>query len=337
MLTYQVRPRLFRLANADGLQFPAQGEVRFTFLPLQPFGREPGGGRTSVQAVKAVAHFDACTGTHTIESETPLRPLEVIIEGHARVVRLEGNVLTVIQDFASQKDLSALIQSVYFGLPTLLNVEFADPPLVRVVDGRIGEVAFRWELHSWRLTFRTTTQDRQEESFISSWQRIELLSNADNTRLFAALHFFHVAVRLQRQGAVVGEFLAEMILNLSKVLEVLFPPVGDGNTRDAARRGLVALGFSDVEIEADYIPAMALRNEIDVGHVDLGLYKPEHLTLINGYVDRAEEAFRALFSRLLTKIASGEFTVEPYQRAPARDGALAVIERLSRYAERYAL
>ena len=54
--------------------------------------------------------------------------------------------------------------------------------------------------------------------------------------------------------------MPEMILNLSKVLEVLFPPDGAGRTLDAARRGLTALGFSRTEIEGDYIPAMALRN-----------------------------------------------------------------------------
>ena len=144
-------------------------------------------------------------------------------------------------------------------------------------------------------------------------------------------------MRLARQGTIAGEFLAEMILNLSKVLEVLFPPEGDSGSRDSARRGLETLEFTETEIEADYIPAMALRNEIDVGHVDLSLFTPEQLALIHGYVNRAEGAYRTLLQRVLKKVESGEFAVEPYEPTPARGRAVAVIEKMRQYADRYLL
>lgn len=124
------------------------------------------------------------------------------------------------------------------------------------------------------------------------------------------MDYFHVALRLARQGEIAGEFLPEMILNLSKVLEVMFPPSGDRRTLDAARTGLRKLGFSDNEIEAYYIPAMALRNNIDVGHVCLSLFKPEQLALIHGYAEYAEAAFKLLFKRLIERVSSGSFEVE---------------------------
>ncbi|MEJ1360048.1 MAG: hypothetical protein RPU34_04295 [Candidatus Sedimenticola sp. (ex Thyasira tokunagai)] len=296
---------------------------------------EPGGGKTVVKAAKVL--FNANTGAHTIESKDPLKPLDVELVEPNRNIRLDGNSLTIQQEFASNEELTNLIQCVYYGLPPLLNVDFADPPIIERVDGEIGKTRFRWELAVCRTDFLTTTQEKQEKSFAGSWERIGLLSVPTNTRIFAALHFYYVAVRLQRQSTIAGEFLPEMILNLSKSLEVLFPPAGDGKTINAARRGLEALEFSGVEIEADYIPAMALRNEIDVAHVGLGLFSPEQLVLIHGYVQRAENAFRELFKRLLVKVENNQFTVEPYTRGSARPEAVRVVERLAKYSSRYPL
>jgi hypothetical protein len=219
----------------------------------------------------------------------------------------------------------------------LLSVKFADPPIVERIDGTIAATRFRWELLEWRASFRITTQEQQESDAALCWERLGVLSATGRRRLLAALHYFHVACRLSRQGVTAGEFLAEVVLNFAKTLEVLFPPRGDGRTRDAVRAKLAELGFSEVEIEGDYIPAMALRNEIDVGHVDLGLFKRDQLALIHAYVARAEEAFRLLLDRLLTSIVEGKFEVEPYETGPSKAEAIAVVERLRQYADRYAL
>ena len=197
----------------------------------------------------------------------------------------------------------------------LLAIEFADPPIIERVDGQIGDVDFRWELKQWKDQFEITSQEKQEQSVASSWERVGILSVPGRRRLLAALHYYHVASRLARRGQIAGEFLPEMILNLSKVLEVLFPPSGDGKTRDAARNGLLKLDFSEIEIEADYIPAMALRNEIDVGHVDLSLFKVDQLALIHGYTEHAETAFRKLLKRVFDSLASDAFEIDQIGRA----------------------
>ena len=280
MLTYQVRPRVLRLEGKEALSFPANGEIRFYFSPGQPFGTESGGGNTMVQNVGASVFFNMNTGKSTIESKQPLSPLDVTIIESERKIQMVGTTLTVTQSFESNQQLTKIIESLYFSIPMLLAVEFADPPIIVRVDGFIGTVKFRWELASWKGRAEITTQEKQEESVITAWKRIGLLSEHGRRRLLAALHYFHVGLRLARRSEIAGEFLPEMILNFSKVLEVLFPPTGDGNTRDAVRAGLRTLGFAGKDIEADYIPAMALRNEIDVGHVDLALFKVDQLAVI---------------------------------------------------------
>ncbi len=328
MLTYQVRPRKFRVRSKKKPVFPTECEIRFHLQPPQPFGVEAGGGHTAVLATEAQCLFNANTGESTIESKQPLSPLDVTIEAPNLTARLEGTTLVLRGSFESLSDLSQTVEGVFFVLPTLLNVPFADPPYIERVDGQIGSADFGWELSQWIGQFQTTTQEKQEQSFIDAWKRMAVVAEPGRRRIVAALHYFHVACRLDRAGRTAGEFVAEVVLNLAKVLEVLFTPEGDGGTRDAARRGLRALGFGDKKIERDFIPAMALRNAIDVGHVELGLFKPEHLTAIHSYVERAETAFREMLDTLLTRVASGEFEVTRHELHPPSEGALKVVKRL---------
>ena len=331
MFTYQVRPRIFRLEEAQSLTWPAEAEIRFHLQPLQPFGVDAGGGRTAVRAVPATVHFDANSGAHTIESRPPLRPLEVEIEEPNRAVSLNENILTLNERFDSLGTLAETIESIYFGFPMLLNVEFADPPFIERVDGSIGSSAFRWELTSWKMEFRTTTQNRQESVVAKVWERMNVISHPERRRLLAALHYFYVACRLARSGSTPGEFLSEVLLNLTKTLEVLFPPTGDGRSRDAVRLGLRQLDFSDDDIEGNFIPAMALRNEVDVGHVELGVFNREQLKVLHAYTDRAERAFHDLLDRVLTAVESGETEIIPYELQAPRGEAMEVIERLRKH------
>jgi len=335
MLTYHVRQRVFKLKEGEALSFPADGEVRFHFSPGQPFGTEPGGGHTAMQNVAASSIFDANTGKHEIASSQPLTPLDVTITGNEWTARMEGSTLKVTQSFKSNSQLTELIESLYFSVPMLLAVEFADPPIITRVDGRIGEVEFRWELKNWKGRFEITTQEKQEQSVSKSWLRINFISKSGSRRLFAALHYFHVALRLAKGGEVAGEFVPEMVLNLSKVLEVLFPPPGDGKTIKAVRAGLRSLNFSETDIEADYVPAMALRNEIDVGHVDLALFKMDQLSIIHNYVEHAESVFKVLFKRIFEKLEDDSYKVEPYEPKPADGKAVKIVEKMRQHAKRY--
>ena len=330
MLTYQVRERVYRQSEGQKLTFPNDVELVFFFQPLQPFGKEPGGGRTAVGAVEATVYFDANTGHHTITSRTPLNPLEVVIEEPVRSVRLTGNELRIKTRCNAPNDLDELIQSIFFGFPMLLNVQFADPPVVEGVTGQVGSTPFRWELDNWRMEFYTTTQELQEQRVALAWEGFNILSAPGNRRLIAALHYFHVACRLCRAGNSPWEFMSETILNLSKVLEVLFPPAaGDGRTLDAVRDGLSKLGFSEKQIEASFIPAMCLRNQIDSAHVDLSIFTRDQLRTLHAYTDSAETAFRLMLQRLVEKIKSGELSVPQYSITGARAEAVTIIEKIA--------
>jgi hypothetical protein len=147
---------------------------------------------------------------------------------------------------------------------------------------------------------------------------------SENRRLVAALHYFHVAVRLARVATSPGEFLAEALLNYCKVLEVLF-----SDSTETVRLRLKELGYASEEIERDYVPAMILRSKIDVAHVSLALFTPHQLATLHRYADRAEGAFRSLLSRVLERFDAGSLDLPDYELHAADSETTAIIERMA--------
>ena len=73
------------------------------------------------------------------------------------------------------------------------------------------------------------------------------------------------------------------------------------------RAELLKLGYSNEEIEGDFIPLRIIRNEFDVGHVSISLFKPEQLKALYGYLERTEGNFRGLLRRLLDQVRDGAY------------------------------
>ena len=330
MLTYRVRPRVFRLAVPGGaFAFPNSATLNLYFQPHQPFGEVADGGRTAARAVSARQGFDSNTGKRSMESAAPLKPLDVTLESPARRATVRGNRMTVVQEVQSMRELAEVTESLYYAMPMLLAIEFADPPYIERVDGSVGGVGFTWELEEWSGHSSATTQELQEEAVARAWERIGALAEPERRRLLAALHYFHTGSRLLAASATPGEFLAEALLNFTKVLDALFPGAGQRGFMDAARKGLRELGFRDVEIEARFVPAISLRNRFDVGHVDFTLFTRPHLTVLHQYAESAETNFKGLFQRIFERLAAGTFRLQPGYPAAARAADQNVVARIA--------
>lgn len=146
--------------------------------------------------------------------------------------------------------------------------------------------------------------------------------------MIGALHYFHIACRLDRISDRPGEFLPEVILNLAKTLECVFPPGGGIELADAARTGLKKLGYSTDEIERDFIPAIYLRSGIDVAHAQLRLFTADQLKTLHTYAQEAEQKFQEMLLRLLAKVASGEIALDQSKIDGGKSNADRTIERI---------
>ncbi|HED36707.1 MAG TPA: hypothetical protein ENI76_00435 [Ignavibacteria bacterium] len=332
MFTYQVRKRTIRLLEKKAISFPAKVSLVFYMQPLQPFGCSKDGGKTAVENVAASVFFNANTGHHHVASVAPLKPLDVKLEETNRTLEIKGNKFFITTEVLTLLDLDMLVNSIFFCFPILLNVDFADPPIIERVDGTINNIPFRWELNDWNMTAQITSQNKQEKRIVGAWDRFDIISNPANRRLVAAIQYFHVFARLTRAGQTPWEFMSEAIVNLSKVLESLFPPqIKKQGSIDAARIGLEELGYESSYIEKNLIPAIALRNNIDSGHVDLSIFTLDQLTVLQTYTESVESIFRDLLSKIFEKIEAGTYSVVPYKENKHRRDAAKIIERLKEH------
>lgn len=309
MLTYQLHTRIFRIENGEPFQFPNKALLQIKFAPGSAFGTDDKPSRTLVRAHEATVYIDANTGRWLGQSRPPLERLEVLVESPTSRLSLNGNELEYEFQCSSIEELEGTLSAFRWVLPPLLNLEFSDPPVVEYARGQVGQTVFRWEHKSeeWRVHMRMVSRDKLEQHFASAFDCLELFNSTQNHRLAAALSYFHVAVRLSVSGDSPWEFMSESILNYAKCLDILF--VTSENSRDDVRRALASLGYSEQEIEGDFVPILILRSWVDVAHPGVAIYKSRDLRVLYRYLALAEDRFRELLHRVLDKVRNGSFAL----------------------------
>lgn len=332
MLTYRLRARVLHFGRGAAPRFPSEAEVCVALEPTVPFGGTHGESRSVIADVPLRLKVNLSTGRAAVVSDTPLfEPLETSLEVANTTFSMKKNVVTVRSIVSSLQDAADLAAAVFYAFPALLNVYNPDPPYPTHAWGRIGDTEFRWDFEPTEVVASTivTSKKNQEEIARRSWTLVRQAANS--RRLLGGLVYFHTACRLLAAGQNRFEFVAEALLNVAKSLQSLF-----GESRDAVRSSLRELGlFEGAEVEAKFIPALILRNEFDVGHVDLAVLSRDQLGVLHDYANLAEDAFRKLFKGLLDKIEAGQFSLPAdAPDALARDKE-AILETLEQNIRRY--
>jgi hypothetical protein len=319
VFNFAAHPRTICFDPGTRIAVPAEAEVSFHFQPAQMFGAATTGGRVGLKQGAVRPTVDMNTGRSTIEQLAPMPILtSSIVAGGVRS-EWRGNVLVVAADLGALEDLEALIQEHYFALPPLLAVTMGDAAWIERVHGTWAGAPFMWLLKEMYCDLFATSPEEMKHESTRALRLMPSIVHRRNRRMFAALRYFGIACRLLRESTTPGEFLAEVILNLAKTLDALFEQ--DGTLpMDAARIGLSKLGFDRASIDRDYIPAIALRNHCDVGHVGLHLLDdPADLEAILRFARGAEATFRKLLVKALNSFEAGEWRPRPYESGHARE------------------
>lgn len=145
MLTHQLHTRIFNIKNNERLTFPNDVEIEIKFSPATTFGADSSPSRTLVRARTAGVTINANTGRWLAQSKPPLEPLEVIIESTTSKFTLKGDLLKYSFNCKDLEELEGTITAFKWILPSLLNLEFSDPPVVLYVRGQVGRATFHWE------------------------------------------------------------------------------------------------------------------------------------------------------------------------------------------------
>lgn len=329
MLTYIVRQRGLYPVPEGGppAEFPNLCEFRFQFQPATPFGGEAEPGRTAVQGKAGTSTWDSNTGRTYITPAEPMARVDVTIEHGGLTACFDGNVLVLRGTFEDRRQLENALEAIYYLLPAVLTLEFLDAPRVVRVTGRVGEAEFVWALLATGHAFEVTNTERQEKRLADSWNRMLALMPMEKRRLASAVCYFSAACRLELAGDFAWEFLSDILLNLAKVLETLFPPSGDIGSIDASRAGLRSLGMGDEQIERDFIPVLALRNALDVGHPSLAVFHQTDLEVVQRYCQSVIAPFRAMLADAFAAVEHGRLVLAPFEREPRRE-VVRVIEQI---------
>jgi hypothetical protein len=312
VFAYQARPRVCFRDDGRELVFPNEVHIDIVFSPVTGLGGMAAPGRTGIVDQTVRLHINANTGQTTVGVATPLD--EVMFDGVVGgvTVHLRGVHLEIDFDCQSRGELQGVLEVFHHVLPIALGVTFVDPPTVATTAGRVGDVPFTWQVERGAGSFDVTSSETQHVRVEEAMRRLELFVMPENRRLLAGISYFNRAVRLECSGATAFEFTGEVMLNLAKCLEVLFP-AGDGlQGRDAVRSGLTALGYGTDEIETWFMPAMLLRAEVDVAHVRLTLFSYQQLKTIQDYAEQAEGSFRKMLRTLVAAVEDGSFAITPY-------------------------
>jgi hypothetical protein len=339
VLTYLARPRgLYTEPPNATLTFPSRVETVFTFQPGASFGGEGPIGRIVPLGAKVRLEWDACRGETNVITDSPLPPVGLELDAADGSVHFEGPLMKVITKCESRLELQSFLETYYYALPAILSVDFLDVPIVSDVRGTIGEASFCWgPLDSGWSSFDSVTPEIQEKRIVTAYNRLKLLAESQEQgtiRLLAATEYFHVACQLNRLANRRWGFLAESLLNCAKILEVLFPAPPQ-QTIKSTREALTHLGFTEVEIEALYVPALALRNAIDVAHPNLAVFPVDDAAILYSYADAAEDGFRLLLRRLFQLLEEGKLSLEPARAISPSSEAQRIIKRLAANLQRY--
>lgn len=308
MLTYQLQKRrLHATGSCTEASLPNIVEIEISLEPSNMFGvREyPDSVTPTDNFTKILVNMS----TGKISSTPALFPsVETSAElvGKDLQIDMNGNKLCVRRRCVDLQDLDDFFFMFNFMLPILFAVEFTEAPFVTATKGRIDGASFSWILNKPLGTFSITNKERQEQIILKSLQRLNFICESENKRLAAALSYYYTAKRLIEAGNSPFEFMAEVVLNYCKVLEILFV-YRDDKSMDDVREALPDFGYSNDEIEEKFIPIIILRNYFDVGHVSIQTFKQEQLDVLHEIVASSEHYFNELLKRVIDKVQDGSY------------------------------
>lgn len=137
--------------------------------------------------------------------------------------------------------------------------------------------------------------------------------------MLAAAFYFHRAMLLMAAGPGPSDFAGEAILNLAKVLEVLFDG-GPSQSMDASRGGLRSIGYDNALIESAFIPCLVLRSKLDTAHVRLAVLTASERRKLHLFLDAVFNPFRDLIDVLIDMAEENKLPLPPYSAAERTDG-----------------
>ena len=298
MFIYRMQRRHFKINENTPLIFPNDVVVKFILdspSHLQALAQ-------SIQASHNVQTTSPKSGIFFCQASTgrtgymcvpPEPPLQVTIQDDTFSLDITNDCIILRDRFKSIEELGAEINTLFFLLPSLLTVYTSGvqgTSTISSIEGSIGDTHFDFFCNNMSIYAGGGPLEERIRKLKTVLQSLDMFVKPSNWRLSVALDYFHLACRLYTIAPSPWEFMAEIILNLAKSLQSLF-----GHSREEIRTGLLSLGYTREQIEGCFIPIMALRDKLDVGHAKLGFPSIDNLQSLYPFLERVIPALRQTF------------------------------------------
>jgi hypothetical protein len=325
-LTYfLLQNRHIRPIDANRPPFPAKLAIKIRFGPDDAFGVKTASPRTTAKrAAPAHLTWNANEAVSFWEGEF-IDKIQTSFEIGKLAGTWDGNVLTLIVPVSSEEDSNGVILSANHILPAALSFRLRVFVWIKEFTVKINGSSSRVETvgHRYGITIATTEHNQHESiEAVKDW----LLTREQSLRLVMAMYYFRHAERLSTIEPDRQSMTAEVILNLTKAIELIFTA-----KRDVIREKSKEWGIDSDFIEKRIIPLFLIRNELDVSHVATAPLRNEQQQSLLNFTDRALSHVYELLSKISEMERSGRIKLDAVSATLDKDKGK-LLSAISKYA-----
>lgn len=177
--------------------------------------------------------------------------------------------------------------------------------------------------HRYNITVATAERNQHESiEAVKEW----LSAGKRSPRFLMAMYYYRHAKRLATIEPDRQSMTAEVMLNLTKAIEVIL-----SSKRDVIREKTKEWGIDSDFIEKRIIPLFLIRNELDVAHVTTAPLLSKQQQSLLDFVDRASSHVHEFLSKIFEMEQSGRIELDPVSVSLDKDKEK-LLSAISRYA-----
>jgi hypothetical protein len=301
MLILQMPPRSVSFEGQALPTFPAPTTIIVELGPAEAFGEGDLTGKLSTVPWGHTVQMSVDLRNGGIRFAPGGRLPTLASEGEAFGVKFtfRGRRLTIEHETSSEPAFRRLIELVEHQVPALLAASLRAPIEIVSFTGTVGASRFRVEVTGvTEAPLRTLDLGSEVKKKLG---RLDGLPADDAARVFSAHRYLLQAHRLRYASEYPAQFVGERLLNLCKVLEVLF-----GRLTEDLRAQLKRLDLRPELIEL-LVGLVYVRDESDVGHPAIRHLDTKNYETVQRYVIWLEEVITWLLDHLVDRLVTTPF------------------------------
>lgn len=304
MAYFLLQNRRIRSLDKNSPAFPAKLVIEIRFGPDDAFGLQTDSPRsTAKKSVPATLTWNANEAVSFWKGDF-IEQICTDFSVGKLVGKWDGNLLKISIPVTSEDDANSVILSANHMLPAILSFRLRVFVWIKEFTSRIDGSSYRIETvgHRYGITIATTERNQRESvEAVKDW----LSTKTDSLRLIMAMYYLRHAERLSVIEPDRQSMTAEVLLNLTKAVEVILT-----SKRDTIRKRAKEWGIDSDFVEKRIIPLFLIRNELDVAHVATSPLKSEQQQALLDFTARALSHVQELLATIWEKERAGHVKLE---------------------------